>query len=110
MHGSIWREAAGVFGLMLALAGGVARAAEPYSVVEKSVAQLQADMTAGRVSSEELVRAYLARIETIDRSGPTLRSVIAVNPHAIEDARRLDEERRAGHLRGPLHGIPVLIK
>jgi amidase len=110
MNGSIWREAAGLFGIVLALAGGVARAAEPYSVVEKSVAQLQADMTAGRVSSEELVRAYLARIETIDRSGPTLRSVIAVNPHAIEDARRLDEERRAGHLRGPLHGIPVLIK
>jgi amidase len=110
MHGSIWREAAGLVGLVLALAGGVARAAEPYSVVEKSVTQLQADMTAGRVTSEELVRAYLARIESVDRSGPTLRSVIAINPHAIEDAQRLDAERRAGHVRGPLHGIPVLIK
>jgi amidase len=110
MNGSIWREAAGLFGMVLALAGGVARAAEPYSVVEKSVAELQADMTAGHVTSEEIARAYLARIEAIDRSGPTLRSVIAINPHAIEDARRLDAERRAGRVRGPLHGIPVLIK
>ena len=70
MNGSIWREAAGLFGMVLALAGGVARAAEPYSVVEKSVAELQADMTAGHVTSEEIVRAYLARIEAIDRAGP----------------------------------------
>jgi amidase len=110
MNGSIWREAAGLFGIVLALAGGVARAAEPYSVVEKSVAELQADMTAGQVTSEDLVRAYLARVEAIDRSGATLRSVIAINPHAIEDARRLDDERRAGHVRGPLHGVPILIK
>ncbi|MDR3513137.1 MAG: amidase [Caulobacteraceae bacterium] len=105
-----WRGLGWALGLAMALAGGSARAAAPYPVAEKSVAELQADMTAGRVTSEALVQAYLARIEAIDRSGPTLRSVIALNPHALEDALRLDAERRAGHVRGPLHGIPVLVK
>ena len=81
-----------------------------YPVVEKSIAALQADMAAGLVDSEGLVRAYLDRIETIDRSGPTLRSVIALNPKALDEARRLDAERRDGKVRGPLHGIPVLVK
>lgn len=96
--------------LAAALPAGAVQAAAPYSVVERSVAQLDADMAAGRVTSEALVRAYLARIAAIDRSGPALRSVIALNPHALEDARRLDAERRAGHVRGPLHGVPVLVK
>ena len=67
-------------------------------------------MAAGRTTSEALTRAYLTRIDDMDRHGPALHSVIAVNPHAVEDARRLDAERRAGHVRGPLHGVPVLIK
>ncbi|HEY3888776.1 MAG TPA: amidase [Caulobacteraceae bacterium] len=83
---------------------------EHYPVEEKSVATLQAAMAAGAVDSVGLVSAYLARIEAIDRSGPALRSVIALNPLALDDARRLDEERVAGRLRGPLHGIPVLVK
>ena len=83
---------------------------ELYPVAEKSVVDLQADMAAGSVDSAGLVAAYLARIEAIDRSGPTLRSVIALNPKALDDARRLDDERRAGALRGPLHGVPVLVK
>lgn len=87
-----------------------AHANETYSVVEKSVAEMQDDMSAGRITSEELVRVYLSRIQKIDRAGPTLRSVIALNPHALDDARRLDAERRQGHIRGPLHGIPLLVK
>src|ERR1019366_2524 len=83
---------------------------ELYPVAEKSVVDLQADMAAGSVDSAGLVAAYLGRIEAIDRSGPTLRSVIALNPKALDDARRLDDERRAGALRGPLHGVPVLVK
>jgi amidase len=83
---------------------------ELYPVEEKSVTALQADMASGVVDSAGLVAAYLARIEAIDRAGPTLRSVIAVNPKALDDARRLDGERRAGRLRGPLHGVPVLVK
>jgi len=81
-----------------------------YPAVEKSIVALQADMAAGLVDCEGLVRAYLDRIETIDRSGPTLRSVIALNPKALDDARRLDDERREGRVRGPLHGVPILVK
>jgi amidase len=77
---------------------------------EISVVQLQAAMTAGRLDSETLVGMYLARIQAIDRSGPTLRSVQEINPDAVPIARALDEDRRAGRVRGPLHGIPVLLK
>jgi amidase len=89
--------------------GGTAVAA-PYVVEEKSIAQLQADLASGATTSEALVEAYLARIEAIDRAGPTLRSVLALNPRAADDARALDAERKAGKLRGPLHGIPILLK
>ena len=82
----------------------------PYDVVEKSIGELAADLAAGKVTSEQLVEAYVARIEAIDRAGPTLRSVISLNPHALADARRSDAERRAGRVIGPLHGVPILIK
>ena len=82
-----------------------------YDVVEASVADLAAAMAAGRVTSEALVEAYLARIAQVDRAGPTLRSVIALNPNARSKRRAAsDAERRAGRLRGPLHGVPLLIK
>ncbi len=80
------------------------------AVEERSIAELQAEMTAGRTTSERIVRAYLARIDAIDRRGPALRSVIAVNPDAVAQARTLDAERRAGRVRGPLHGVPILVK
>jgi amidase len=79
-------------------------------VVELSVADAQAGMTAGRFSSAQLVEAYLARIAAIDDAGPTLNAVIALNPLAASDAAVLDAERAAGQVRGSLHGIPVLIK
>ena len=82
----------------------------PYDVVEASIVQLAADMAAGTVTSEALVEAYRARIEAIDWAGPTLRSVICLNPNAIHEARAMDAERRAGRVRGPLHGVPLLIK
>ncbi len=93
----------------LGLAGAPARAAEPQ-IVERSVVELSADLSAGRITSEALVRAYLRRIRDVDQSGPALHSVIALNPHAIADARLLDAERKAGRIRGPLHGVPILIK
>ena len=77
---------------------------------EANVATLQAAMQTGKTSSQALVRAYLARIKAFDKSGPRINSVIELNPDALLIARELDRERRVGKLRGPLHGIPVLIK
>ncbi len=81
-----------------------------YDVVEKSLTTLASDLVAGRVTSEQLVQLYSARIRALDHAGPELRSVLALNPKALEAARALDAERAAGHVRGPLHGIPILIK
>ena len=67
-------------------------------------------LKSGDVSSEELVTAYLARIEAVDRAGPKLQSVLALNPNALADARALDARRAAGETLGSLHGIPVLLK
>ncbi|HTU59471.1 MAG TPA: amidase, partial [Polyangiales bacterium] len=83
------------------------RAASHYNVVEKSLATLAQDLAAGRVTSEQLVALYSERIRTLDHK---LHSVIALNPQALEIARALDAERTAGRVRGPLHGIPILIK
>src|SRR5262245_2047576 len=74
-------------------------------VEEVSIAELQERMERGRLTSRELVERYLRRIDAIDRRGPRLNSVIEVNPDADQIARQLDKERRAGHVRGPLHGI-----
>jgi len=79
-------------------------------VAERSIDALAADLAAGRTTSHKLVQAYLARIARIDRAGPALHSVIATDPDALAEADRLDRERRQGHVRGPLHGIPVLVK
>ena len=76
-------------------------------VVEASVADLQAMMADGTATSEMITRAYLGRIARLDAF---LNAVIAVNPDALEQARGLDEERRSGRVRGPLHGVPILIK
>lgn len=77
---------------------------------EYSIAALQEAMRAGKLTSRELVRAYLERIALIDQAGPCLNSVIEINPDALDIAAELDQERAAGRVRGPLHGIPVIIK
>ncbi|MDE1915789.1 MAG: amidase [Sphingomonadales bacterium] len=71
---------------------------------------MAADMAAGRTSSERLTRAALDRIAALDRKGPTLRAVIAVNPDALAQARAADLRRKQGHMLGPLDGLPVLVK
>ena len=75
-----------------------------------SVGQLQEAMTSGEFSSAELVSHLITRIEEIDRGGPELHSIIEINPDALAVAMALDDERWAGHMRGPLHGIPVVLK
>jgi amidase len=83
---------------------------DPLRLVEADVTALAARMQRGELSSEWLTRAYLDRIAAVDDAGPRLNAVIETNPAAVEEARRLDAERAAGKVRGPLHGIPVLIK
>jgi amidase len=82
----------------------------PFDLDEATVPDLQKRMASGQDTAESLAKKYLARIEALDRKGPALRSVLEVNPDALTIAAGLDAERRAGKLRGPLHGIPVLIK
>jgi amidase len=79
-------------------------------VEEVTIAELQERMAKGRLTARELVDKYIDRIEKIDQRGPKLNSVIEINPDAEKIARDLDRERRAGHVRGPLHGIPILLK
>ena len=81
-----------------------------FDVEELSMAELQAALADGRVTSVMLVDAYAARIAALDRQGPELRAVQELNPDAPAIARALDDERRRGSVRGPLHGIPVLLK
>ena len=81
-----------------------------FDLDEATLPDLQQRMEAGRDTSRSLVEKYLRRIDAIDRSGPMLHSVIEVNPDALAIADRLDGERKAGRRRGPLHGVPVLIK
>ncbi|MFL6278527.1 MAG: amidase family protein, partial [Vicinamibacterales bacterium] len=81
-----------------------------FPLEEATVGQLQEAMAAGRYTSRRLVELYTERINAIDRTGPTLRSVIELNPDALSIADALDAERKSGRVRGPLHGIPVLIK
>lgn len=77
---------------------------------EKSISELQEMMEKGELNSEELVISYLERIEKIDKNGPTINAVIENNSDALAIARILDEERKVGKLRGPLHGIPIMLK
>ena len=81
-----------------------------FELDEATIADLQQQMQAGRASARSIAEQYIARIEAVDRSGPSLHSVIEVNPDALAIADELDAERRAGRVRGPLHGIPILVK
>ncbi len=80
------------------------------TVEDKSIEDLMSAMVIGTMSSESITRAYLARIARIDDAGPKLNAVISLMPDALGEARLRDAERKAGKTRGPLHGIPVLIK
>jgi amidase len=109
--------AGGVMALLPATAGrstpppaAEAAKTEPFELEEATILDLQKRMVSGEDSARSLTEKYIARIEALDRHGPELRSVLEVNPDALAIAEKLDEERKAGRVRGPLHGIPILIK
>ena len=97
-----------LLGLLILASGGL-RAAT-FDLTSASVAEINAAFEAGALTSERLTQLYLARIEAYDKKGPSLRAVLALNPHALDEARALDAERKAKGPRGPLHGIPILLK
>jgi len=82
----------------------------PFELEEATIADLQAGMSAGRMTSHSITQLYMARIEELDRKGPTLRHVLEINPDALAIADSLDRERKSGRVRGPLHGVPILLK
>ena len=82
----------------------------PFALEETTLADLQSAMASGRMTARSITQQYLDRIQALDRTGPTLRAVLEINPDALSIADSLDRERKAGKVRGPLHGIPILIK
>src|SRR5882757_184847 len=99
--------------LVLALTGLLifaVAAASPLDLETASIADLQTAFANGSLSSEQVVRDYLARIDAYDKKGPTINTVITANAKALDEAKARDAERKAGKLRGPLHGIPIVLK
>ena len=84
--------------------------AKSFSVLEATLGDLQNAMAAGQISSRELTQIYLDRIKSYDQNGPKLHSMIETNPDALKIAEALDLERKTQGARGPLHGIPILVK
>ncbi|MFV8371924.1 amidase [Flavobacterium sp. LB2P74] len=83
---------------------------EVFELDEETIGGLREKLASGKYTSEQLVQLYLKRINAIDKNGPQLNSVIEINPDAVAIAVVMDKEMKAGKSRGPLHGIPVLIK
>ena len=94
-------------GGLTSLVSRSASAADDFDFVEKSIPELQVAMASGQLTSKDLVKGYLRRIGSLNS---LLHSVIETNPNAVSIAQHLDNERRRGQVRGPLHGIPVLVK
>src|ERR1700748_300433 len=84
--------------------------AAPLELTQASIADLEKAMADGRLTAEKLTQLYLARIKAYDKQGPAINAVITLNPDALKTARALDAERKAQGPRGPLHGIPVILK
>jgi len=82
----------------------------PFALEETTLADLQSAMASGRLTARSITQQYIDRIQALDRTGPTLRAILEINPEALSIADALDRERKAGKVRGPLHGIPILIK
>jgi amidase len=113
MHGLARQRAVLLLGVLLTGCAGTERGtavATTFELEELTIRDAQDAMASGRYTSRQLVELYLRRIDAIDRGGPALRSIIEVNPDALRIADELDAERRQRGIRGPLHGIPIVIK
>ena len=107
------RKQVSTLAVVCALAGALLAAPAAARQVEfdqATITELQAAMAAGTLTAEKLTELSLARIDAFDRKGPRIHAVIALNPNALAIARALDAERKAGKVRGPMHGIPVVLK
>ena len=113
-HATVSGSVAAVGAVLPGLARGVSRrtapVVAPFELEEATIAGLQAGLESGKYTARSLAAAYLQRIEELDRKGPALHAVLEANPDALAQAAALDAERRAKGPRGPLHGIPVLVK
>lgn len=98
------------FSLSLALASSFPARAAEINLADATIADLDATFAKGSLTAEKLTEVYLARIAAYDKQGPALNTVITLNPHALDEARALDAERKSGHVRGPLHGVPIVLK
>ncbi|RNI29159.1 amidase [Rufibacter latericius] len=81
-----------------------------FQLNEVTIQELQRKMQSGELTSKAITQLYLDRIQAVDKSGPKINSVIEVNPDALQFAEEMDQERKSGKIRGPLHGIPVMVK
>jgi amidase len=92
------------------LVASVGAQTRSFELMEATIPQLQAALATRTITSKDLVRAYLARIEAYDQRGPALNAISVINSKALDDAAAMDAERREGKTRGPLHGIPIIVK
>jgi len=96
------------------LTGEIKRGYKPeidsFELLEADISLLQEYMQTGKHSSRQITELYIDRIRNFDKKGPSVNSVIELNPEALSIADLMDKERKSGKIRGPLHGIPVLIK
>jgi len=101
-----------VWPLTAVLIAGVlsAQSGMQVDLANATIAELNVAFKTGTLTAETLTEMYLARIAAYDKQGPTINAVISLNPKALSEARALDAERNAGKLRGPLHGIPIVLK
>src|SRR5690606_22715115 len=90
--------------------GPAPRPRPAFELEEMTISELMEHMGSGRYTARRLAELYLERIESLDRQGPALHHMLEINSDALATADRLDEERRAGRVRGPLHGIPIIVK
>src|SRR5215813_3043349 len=95
---------------MLAHAQGQMNQTAPFQIVETSIDDIHAAIKSGKLTARQLVQGYLDRINAYDKQGPSINSIITINPNALQEADRLDAAYQRSGMVGPLHGIPILVK